>query len=122
MGYFNSERNSYHEIDPPAPRRGQRRFWLNLLLPAVGLVAVSVVVFTGFKTLALQNPLEYIGIVLQKTRLPPIPSENVFVKIGNGLVLGKLMNSRAGREYLAFLGMPYAKPPVAHLRFEVRID
>lgn len=34
-----------------------------------------------------------------------------------GTVLGKFMTSREGREFAAFLGIPYAAPPTGHLRF-----
>lgn len=37
-----------------------------------------------------------------------------------GLVKGKLQYSRNGREFYAFKGIPYAKPPTNELRFKVR--
>lgn len=46
---------------------------------------------------------------------PPI------VETSAGKVLGYEMISRAGRTFLAFSGVPYAKPPVGKLRFQVVI-
>lgn len=37
-----------------------------------------------------------------------------------GTVAGNMMTSSAGREFHAFRGIPYAKPPVGPLRFKVR--
>lgn len=42
------------------------------------------------------------------------------VQIKNGTLEGTVMKSRNGREFWAFRGIPYAKPPVGELRFEVR--
>jgi len=36
-----------------------------------------------------------------------------------GQVRGSLMNSVGGRQFLAFRGIPYAKPPIGNLRFKV---
>lgn len=45
---------------------------------------------------------------------PPI------AKIRNGSLRGKLLESRNGRKIYSFTGIPYAKPPLGELRFEVR--
>ena len=36
-----------------------------------------------------------------------------------GQVRGSLMTSAGGQQFLAFRGIPYAKPPVGNLRFKV---
>ena len=36
-----------------------------------------------------------------------------------GQVRGSLMTSAGGRQFLAFRGIPYAKPPIENLRFKV---
>lgn len=41
------------------------------------------------------------------------------VEISDGPVRGKAEFSRLGKAYLAFKGIPYAKPPVKELRFKV---
>lgn len=43
------------------------------------------------------------------------------VEIGDGPLRGKTMTTKTGRDFDAFLGIPYAKPPVGDLRFEVGI-
>jgi hypothetical protein len=42
------------------------------------------------------------------------------VNISTGSVQSIVSKSREGRKYYEFLGIPYAKPPVGELRFEVR--
>jgi len=41
------------------------------------------------------------------------------VNTNYGKVVGMTATSREGREYFQFLGIPFAKPPVGRLRFEV---
>lgn len=41
------------------------------------------------------------------------------VKISKGTVKGRILKSRDGRPYYSFTGIPYAKPPIGELRFEV---
>jgi hypothetical protein len=43
------------------------------------------------------------------------------VEISTGKVQGLARNSRDGHRYYEYLGIPYAKPPVNELRFEVTI-
>lgn len=38
-----------------------------------------------------------------------------------GMVVGTYMTSREGRTFSAYLGIPFAKPPLGPLRFEVRL-
>lgn len=40
--------------------------------------------------------------------------------IDDGALQGRFMTTRYGREFSAFLGIPYARPPLGHLRFQVR--
>ncbi|KAJ8939209.1 hypothetical protein NQ314_011197 [Rhamnusium bicolor] len=37
-----------------------------------------------------------------------------------GKIIGEWRNSNGGIKYAAFEGIPYAKPPIGELRFEVR--
>lgn len=41
------------------------------------------------------------------------------VETSQGSLQGKYMITKQGREFSAFLGIPYAKPPVGQLRFAV---
>ena len=43
------------------------------------------------------------------------------VQIKNGTLEGSFMKSRKGREFAAYIGIPYALPPLGDLRFEVSI-
>lgn len=43
------------------------------------------------------------------------------VTIQNGTLVGTIMRSRLGREFNAFRGIPYARPPVDELRFKVNV-
>lgn len=52
--------------------------------------------------------------------LSPVFCE-VEVKITKGILKGQILKSRNERPYYSFTGIPYAKPPVGKLRFEVSI-
>lgn len=41
------------------------------------------------------------------------------VEVGQGTLVGKYGSTRGGREYAAFMGIPYALPPIGDLRFKV---
>lgn len=43
------------------------------------------------------------------------------IKTKYGQLEGFISNSRDGREFYEFLGIPYARPPVADLRYEVSL-
>ncbi|CAG7833547.1 unnamed protein product [Allacma fusca] len=45
-------------------------------------------------------------------------AESPIFKISNGFVQGTIHRSRTGKQYYRFLGIPYAKPPIGHLRFQ----
>jgi hypothetical protein len=51
---------------------------------------------------------------------PKEPSPVVATK--NGKVQGVVSSSRGGRDFFEFLGIPFAKPPVGKLRFEVNLQ
>lgn len=44
----------------------------------------------------------------------------LLVKTKNGTLSGVIMETRRGREFVSFRGIPYALPPLGELRFEVR--
>lgn len=44
------------------------------------------------------------------------------VKTLNGMLCGTTMPTRHGRDIYAFLGIPYAAPPLGELRFKVKIS
>lgn len=45
--------------------------------------------------------------------------DNVYLRIEQGLLRGKKMISRNGRQFYGFLKIPYAEPPLGQLRFKV---
>lgn len=46
------------------------------------------------------------------------PNTAPIVTIENGPIQGRLANSRSGQQYVEYLGIPMAEPPVNELRFE----
>lgn len=49
-----------------------------------------------------------------------VPEDDLYVHIDQGVLKGRKFNSvLSGYEYCGFLGIPYAKPPVGELRFQV---
>lgn len=44
-------------------------------------------------------------------------SEDLKVRIESGRVIGRYLTSESGRTIRAFMGIPYAEPPVGDLRF-----
>lgn len=46
--------------------------------------------------------------------------EEPLVTINQGSLKGKVTNTYKGREIYSFTGIPYAKPPLGPLRFEVK--
>ncbi|KAJ8950496.1 hypothetical protein NQ318_015240, partial [Aromia moschata] len=45
-------------------------------------------------------------------------SDGPQVRIGDGVVRGKYVVTKGGRQFSAFLGIPFAKPPLGELRFK----
>ena len=49
-------------------------------------------------------------------------AEDVTVATTKGRLRGERVDADMGQYYYAFKGVPYAKPPVKELRFQVKID
>ena len=49
-------------------------------------------------------------------------AEDVTVATTKGRIRGERVDADMGQYYYAFKGIPYAKPPVKELRFQVNID
>lgn len=41
------------------------------------------------------------------------------VRIADGILKGQVLQSRDGRTYYSYIGIPYAKPPIGDLRLKV---
>lgn len=44
---------------------------------------------------------------------------DIIVRVENGKLKGKTGTDLTGKQYYAFQGIPYAKPPIGNLRFKV---
>lgn len=55
------------------------------------------------------------------TGLYSIKEDDPVVEVGQGLIQGTIRSTPKGKSYYAFLGIPYAKPPIGELRFQVSI-
>lgn len=49
-------------------------------------------------------------------------SDHLRITLPNGSkLIGRTLRSHSGRSIKSFLGVPYAKPPLGHLRFKVNV-
>lgn len=51
-----------------------------------------------------------------------IRCENNIARTSEGLLRGYNVQTRNGRTVLGFSGIPYAKPPLGKLRFQVKLN
>lgn len=55
--------------------------------------------------------------------LEAFTSDTLKVKLDHGgILVGRHYETRNGRHMRAFMGIPYAKPPVGYLRFRVSVN
>ena len=62
--------------------------------------------------------MELFGILILLVGLVYGTDDNI-LKLSQGKIKGSILKSRNGREFKAFQGIPYAKPPIGNLRFQV---
>lgn len=61
----------------------------------------------------------FVNIKLQPKSISDGAPLSLPVQINTGTLQGVILKSRDGNEFNAFLGIPYAQPPIGSLRFEV---
>lgn len=61
--------------------------------------------------------LQLICVLVSATIL--ISDNSPVISTNLGDIRGSVLNSRLGREFFAFRGVPYAEPPIDDLRFKV---
>ena len=59
------------------------------------------------------------GFIVIAGCLATVMAEDVTVMLSKGKLKGERMDYDFGQYYYAFKGIPYAKPPVKELRFQV---
>lgn len=71
---------------------------------------------------AMATVLTFLVILASANELLSAPAEDydVTVRTERGLLRGLRIESARSQEVLAFLGIPYARPPVGDLRFKVQ--
>lgn len=58
-------------------------------------------------------------VLLSANEIYSRTSESLKVKISAGSLVGRHLTTHNGRAMRAFMGIPYAQPPVGELRFKV---
>lgn len=72
----------------------------------------------------IKNPkmLSFIQLYLFHLLILIVNCDSLIVKTGSGRVQGLVLTTLLNNEkYYAFRGIPYAKPPIAKLRFKVQL-
>jgi hypothetical protein len=68
----------------------------------------------------IANILAALGLLITALKLlTALPEEDIVVTVQQGRLKGIRVESVRRQELLAFLGIPYARPPVGVLRFKV---
>ena len=70
-------------------------------------------------TRAMDKAMKTLSLIVILCVSAAISADQPKVKVYNGLLEGTYEQSYNGRTYSSFWGIPYAKPPVGELRFEV---
>lgn len=66
--------------------------------------------------IAMDNLLLIISIFILSFDIKTRAEDDTLVNISDGLLKGTIITSRNGRNISAFLGVPYAEPPIGNLR------
>ena len=123
MNIFKNKRQDYEELLTQPPRRGQHKSYNSLLIVMFVAIAVLLValIVTGSSSKADSNTVPIQSQSAPGETNSPAVEQEILVDLDIGQLRGKKMVSRGGREYLAFIGVPYAQPPLGPLRFAVSI-
>ena len=103
------------ELLPTGLKRATNcKYFAVLIFAAAFLVLVACLNFDG-KTVRYEGS-EHVVLAAGEN------ATDVVLELDQGSVRGTRGTTRDGRELLAFLGIPYAKPPLGELRFKVTWD
>ena len=116
----------YEDLDEDVQFRSDRSSWNLLQFVVIVLAAFGGALFflvLWFTYLTIRHEIyqaaNNAAVLAASAPAPAAAAEHLVIQLAKGAVEGKRMNTREGREYLAFLGIPYAKPPLGKLRFQV---
>ena len=93
-----------------------------IIVTAAVLSCVFVIAVSHFSSTTRSGSLKLRANGSSQAAVLHRKSSDPVLSTGQGQLLGKVLESRAGRKYFAFYDIPYAKPPVGQLRFKVRLQ
>lgn len=139
--WFHTSSDEYEPLHPlpPPPRRGRSQMLKYAVISGIACVGVTaILVFvilngtatssntsTGEVPLLKATPRKPVKKVFHSAEEDEVQvlrseeTEEILVDLDQGTLRGMKLKSRGGRDYLAFIGIPYAKPPLGELRFQV---
>jgi len=115
MNILNSSRNGYEELLPSheqSPRDNKCRSVLKSFAVVGTICFVGVIVLTQLTR--QKEGQEFL-------RMTSAGKGDILLTVEHGRIRGTTLLSRDGRSFLAFIGVPFAKPPTGNLRFAVSI-
>jgi len=108
---------SGNETNPLLPWRQEntRPIFHSIIFGALCVSFLLTVLYTWSST----GPVDGDRTHVERISVCTLSENGAQVQVKEGRLQGKWMRARNGREFLAFYGVPYAKPPIGHLRFMV---
>lgn len=72
-----------------------------------------------FSAISTSKMTSKFALILLSSAIVSLAASEVEVSISQGRLRGSVLQSRNGSKFYAFRSIPYAKPPIGELRFEV---